>query len=162
TAVTGYSLSGMIEAVGEQITDLHPGDRVACAGAQCAHHAEYVCIPRLLACRIPAGVGFDEASTVALGAIAMPGVRRAEPSLGETFVVIGLGVLGQLTAQLLRSAGCRVVGIDLHPDRLQLARSLSIDSAIQPQEVDQVDFVSQVTDGLLADGVIITAASPSN
>lgn len=159
---TGYSLAGVVEAVGEGVDDLHPGDRVACAGAQCAHHAEYVTVPRRLACRIPDGVGFDEASTVALGAIALQGVRRAEPTLGESFVVIGLGVLGQLTAQLLKANGCRVVGIDVDRARLELAKESGIAAVLHPEDADQTTFVSQFTQGVLADGVIITAAASSS
>lgn len=160
--VTGYSLAGVVEAVGEGVDDLHPGDRVACAGAQCAHHAEYVALPRRLACRVPDGVGLDEASTVALGAIALQGVRRAEPTLGESFVVIGLGVLGQLTAQLLKANGCRVLGIDVDRARLELAKSLGIEATLHPDDAEQATFVSQWTDGVLADGVIITAATSTS
>ena len=89
-----------------------PGDRVACAGAGIANHAELIAVPINLAVRIPDGVPFEDASTVTLGAIALQGVRRAQPALGETMGVVGLGILGQLTVQLLRANGCRVVVTD--------------------------------------------------
>ncbi|MDB4214592.1 bi-domain-containing oxidoreductase [Burkholderiaceae bacterium] len=159
---TGYSLSGVVVAVGAGVEDCAPGDRVACAGSQCAFHAEVVRIPRNLLVHIPDGVGFEEASSVALGAIAMQGVRRANPTLGETFVVIGLGVLGQLTAQILKANGCRVIGIDLDRDRLALAQQHGMHSAVHPDDGSDVQSVARLSGGIGADGVIITAASPSD
>ena len=108
---TGYSAAGIVCGVGAGIDDVAVGDRVACAGAQCAYHAEVIRVPRNLAVVIPDAVESSWASTVALGAIALQGVRRANASLGESFVVVGLGVIGNLTAQLLQAAG--VVFLDL-------------------------------------------------
>jgi predicted dehydrogenase/threonine dehydrogenase-like Zn-dependent dehydrogenase len=159
---TGYSAAGTVLKVGEGISDLQPGDRVACAGAQCAHHAEFICVPRNLTVLIPDTLAFAEASTVTLGAIAMQGVRRASPTLGETFVVIGLGILGQLVAQTLKANGCRVVGIDLDVTRIQLAKTLGMDIGILPEHGDNIEQVFRYTDGIGADGVIITAATPSD
>jgi predicted dehydrogenase/threonine dehydrogenase-like Zn-dependent dehydrogenase len=159
---TGYSAAGTIIAVGEGIDDLMVGTRVACAGAQCAHHAEVICVPRHLAVPLPAGLDFESASTVTLGAIALQGVRRACPTLGETFVVVGLGVLGQLTAQLLRANGARVIGLDLHEDRLQLAADLALEATVQPGRDVEFERVARLTDGFGADGVIVTAASSSS
>jgi predicted dehydrogenase len=158
----GYSAAGVVLESGDGISDLHIGDRVACAGAQCAHHAEVIRVPRNLAVRAPDKVDLEAASTVALGAIALQGVRRAQPTLGETFVVVGLGVIGQLTAQLLRANGCRVIGTDLDPDRTRLALELGIDSSPDPENGSDLDHVLSCTDGLGADGVIITAATPSH
>ena len=158
---TGYSVAGTVEEVGEGVKDLRPGDRVACAGAGLANHAEMVAVPRNLVARIPDGVDFRAASTVTLGAIALHGVRRAEPTLGERFVVIGLGVLGQLTAQLLAANGCVVVGSDLEKSRAELALSLGMDSAL-PQGGDAVEHVRRLTGGVGCDGVIITASTPSS
>jgi predicted dehydrogenase/threonine dehydrogenase-like Zn-dependent dehydrogenase len=158
----GYSAAGIVVQVGEGLEGIRPGDRVACAGAQCAHHAEVIRVPQNLMTVIPDGVSFEEASTVALGAIAMQGVRRAAPTLGETFVVIGLGVLGQLTAQLLRANGCRVYGVDLDAKRLAFARGLGMDGSISLEDGSDVDQVARLTDGHGADGVIITAATPSD
>jgi predicted dehydrogenase/threonine dehydrogenase-like Zn-dependent dehydrogenase len=159
---TGYSAAGTVIDIGAGIDDLRPGERVACAGSQCAHHAEIVRIPRNLAAPLPGDLGFAEASTVTLGAIALQGVRRAEPTLGETFVVIGLGVLGQLTAQLLRAHGCRVIGSDLDPSRIHVALELGMNVGINPDQGDDVEQVARLTGGMGADGVIIAAASPSD
>ena len=123
---TGYSAAGVVLEIGAGVDDLRPGARVACAGSQWAHHAEVVCVPRNLTVPIPGNLEFAEASTVTLGAIALQGVRRAAPTLGETFVVIGLGILGQLTAQLLLTHGCRVIGTDLDAGRIQLALDLLV------------------------------------
>ncbi len=159
---TGYSGAGVVLEVGAGIDEFAPGDRVACAGAQCAFHAEVVRIPRNLVALIPANVGFEEASSVALGAIALQGVRRANPTLGETFVVIGLGILGQLTVQMLRANGCRVIGVDLDRDRIALARQHGMNWGIHPDDGNDVAHVARLTEGPGADGVIITAASPSD
>lgn len=159
---TGYSGAGVVLAVGAGIEEFAPGDRVACAGAQCAFHAEVVSIPRNLLARIPDNVGFDAASSVALGAIALQGVRRAQPTLGESFVVIGLGILGQLTVQILRANGCRVIGVDLDRDRITLAEKHGLHWGVHPEDCNDVTRVVQLTDGVGADGVIITAASPSD
>lgn len=159
---TGYSGAGTVVAVGEGVEEFALGDRVACAGAQCAYHAEIVRIPRNLAVPIPDDVTFDEASSVALGAIALQGVRRATPTLGETFVVIGLGILGQLTVQILRANGCRVIGVDLDRARIALAEAHGMNWGIHPDDADDVQQVARISGGMGADGVIITAASPSN
>ncbi|MFN2302023.1 MAG: bi-domain-containing oxidoreductase [Gammaproteobacteria bacterium] len=157
---TGYSAAGTVVAVGDGVDDLAVGDRVACAGNQYAHHAEFVRVPRNLCVPLPEALDFEEGSTVTLGAIALQGVRRAEPTLGETFVVIGLGILGQLTVQLLRANGCRAIGVDTDPARVALAQELGLDVAINPG--DDGDQVARLTGGLGADGVIITAATPSD
>lgn len=159
---TGYSTAGVVVEVGPGVTDLFPGDRVACAGAQQAHHAEWVRVSRNLVVRMPDGIDFPEASTVTLGAIALQGVRRGSPTLGETFLVIGLGLLGQLTVQLLKANGCRVIGIDLDPQRVALAKQHGLDLAIDPQQPLPIEQAIRLTDGVGADGVIITASTPSD
>ena len=159
---TGYSAAGVVVEVGAGIDDVVVGDRVACAGAQSAFHAELIRVPRNLAAPVPDGLQWAEASTVTLGAIALQGVRRAQPTLGETFVVIGLGILGQLTVQLLKVNGCRVIGVDLTRDRLRLAAELGADIVLHPDDGADVDQVARLTDGLGADGVIIAAATPSD
>ncbi len=159
---TGYSAAGTVMEVGEGVTDIAAGERVACAGAQCAHHAEVIRVPRNLAVPLPEGLGFAEASTVTLGAIAMQGVRRAQPTLGETFVVIGLGILGQLASQLLRANGCRVIGIDLDRGKIRIAQELGQHIGIHPDDGSDVEQVARLTDGAGADGVIITAATASD
>jgi len=159
---TGYSAAGIVLAVGDGIKDIKAGDRVACAGAQCAHHAEVICVPRNLTVKIPDNLDFMQASTVTLGSIAMQGVRRAKPSLGESFVVIGLGILGQLTVQLLKANGCRVIGTDLDRKRIDLALKMGMDCGIHPDDGNDIEQVARLTDGIGADGIIITAATPSD
>ncbi|MBF0186792.1 MAG: bi-domain-containing oxidoreductase [Magnetococcales bacterium] len=159
---TGYSLAGVVVEVGEGIDDISVGDRVACAGAQCANHADYVCVPRNLTVLVPDGLGLDNASTVTLGAIALQGVRRASPTLGESFVVIGLGILGQLTVQLLKANGCHVIGTDLNRDRIQTALDNGLDIGLHPEDGNDIASVARLTDGIGADGVIITAAAATD
>jgi len=159
---TGYSAAGVVVQVGAGIKDLAPGDRVACAGGGYAQHAEFIRIPRNLCTPLPALLDWESGSTVTLGAIALQGVRRAHPTLGETFVVIGLGILGQLTVQLLRANGCKAIGIDLDRDRITLAQSLGMELGLHPDDGSDIDQVARLTDGLGADGVIITAATPSD
>src|SRR5882757_3085413 len=131
----GYSSAGTVIAVGEGVTDLRAGDRVACAGAGFAVHAEIACVPRLLVARIPLNartgteeVSFEEAAFTTVGAVALHGIRTAEVKLGDLVAVIGLGLLGQLTIQLLKAAGCRVLGMDLDPSRAALAGQLGADA----------------------------------
>ena len=159
---TGYSAAGVVLAVGDGIDDIHPGERVACAGAQCAHHAEVISVPRNLTVHIADELSFPEASTVTLGAIALQGVRRANPTLGENFVVIGLGILGQLTVQMLKANGCKVIGVDLDNERIDLALEQGMDIGIYPIEENNIQQVVRITSGVGADGVIITAATPSD
>lgn len=159
---TGYSIAGRVIEVGEEITDLQIGDLVAAAGSQFAHHSEQVSVPRNLCVRIPLGVSTRDASSVTLGAIALQGVRRANPTMGEKFVVVGLGILGQLTVQLLKANGCEVLGTDFDLARKNLAEKMGAQKAIFAGDSDVVDQVMQWTNGVGADGVIITAATASN
>lgn len=158
----GYSACGVVTEVGPDIDDLKPGDLVACAGAQSAHHAEVIRVPRNLVVQVPDGLGSEAASTVTLGAIALQGVRRAEPTLGEVFVVVGLGLLGQLVQQILQADGCQVIGIDLDRHRVEEARSSGLAFGLHPDDGDAIDQVLRLTGGIGADGVIITAATPSS
>lgn len=159
---TGYSAAGTVVEVGAGVDAFQVGDRVACAGAQCAHHAEFIRPPVNLTVPVPDELEWGPASTVTLGAIALQGVRRAAPTLGETFVVLGLGLLGQLVSQLLKVHGCRVIGCDLDPQRVDLARTLGMDAGLNPDVDGDVQHVQRLTDGFGVDGVIITAATPSD
>lgn len=161
-SATGYSAAGVVIELGDEVVGFAVGDRVACAGAGIANHAEVIDVPVNLAVKIPEDLETAIASTVTLGAIAMQGVRRAQPTLGETFVVVGLGILGQITAQILSANGCRVIGIDLDPRRIQLALDNGMDIGINPALENYVERVLKFTDGLGADAVIVTAASESN
>jgi len=158
----GYSCSGIVIQAGKGVMDIQPGERVACAGAGIANHAEIVLVPRNLVVKIPEGCDLKAAASVALGAIAMQGVRRADPRLGEIVAVIGLGLLGQLTVQLLKVAGCRVIGFDLDARRVALARQLGADHAFVSSEVDVLNEVNHLTEGYGVDATIITAASRSD
>src|SRR5262249_4471235 len=124
----GYSVAGEVVSVGEGITDLSVGDLVAAAGAGQANHADYVVVPRNLVCRVPAGCDRQSAASATVGAIALQGVRRAAPQLGDRVAVIGLGLIGQLTVQLLRAAGCHAIGLDLDSSRVARAQALGLDA----------------------------------
>ena len=159
---TGYSAAGRVIAVGAEVEGFDVGDRVACAGAGIANHAEVIDVPVNLAVHIPEGLNTSVASTVTLGSIALQGVRRANPTLGETVVVVGLGILGQITAQLLQANGCRVIGVDLAADRVALAQKNGMQHGLDPQAEDYVAQVLRLTDGFGADAAIVTAATPSD
>ena len=105
----GYSSSGSVVAVGGNVEGILPGDRVACAGAGFANHAEYVAIPQNLVAKVPNNVSSESAAFATIGSISLQGLRLAEPKIGETFLVIGLGLLGQITVQLLKANGCKVI-----------------------------------------------------
>jgi predicted dehydrogenase/threonine dehydrogenase-like Zn-dependent dehydrogenase len=157
----GYSLAGDVIAVGEGISDLVPGDRVACAGAGYAVHAEEVAVPRNLVAKIPPSVDARHAAFVTLGAIALHGVRKANPTLGETALVIGLGLVGQLAAQLLRISGARVSVSDLDPARVQTALDLGAELALHPDQDPAIELASW-TGGWGVDLVVIAAATGSS
>jgi predicted dehydrogenase/threonine dehydrogenase-like Zn-dependent dehydrogenase len=154
----GYSTAGEVLEVGEGGLEFQPGQRVACAGVGYASHAERIWTPRNLCVPIPEGVDYDSASFVALGAIALQAVRVAEVRIGEHVAVLGLGLVGLVTAQILKAAGCTVWGVDPDPDRLALARELGV-----PFVTSDSGFISEndwpAAKG--ADAVIVTAATKS-
>lgn len=155
----GYSAAGFVEGVGAGVTDVEVGDLVACAGGGYANHAERLWVPKNLVVRVPAGVAGEAAAFGTLGAIALQGVRQAGARLGESVVVIGLGILGQLTVQLLTASGVRAIGVDLDPSRVALARD---HGALGLTRSDDVEArVADATGGVGADAVIITAATSS-
>ena len=120
----GYSSSGVVVNVGRKVKSYRVGDEVACAGAGYAMHAEYVVVPENLITHKPKKVSFEEAATVAVGAISLNAVRRSKPEQGDIFVVIGLGLLGNLVCQLLVNNGCRVIGIDADKTKVDLAKNI--------------------------------------
>jgi predicted dehydrogenase/NADPH:quinone reductase-like Zn-dependent oxidoreductase len=157
----GYSAAGEVVGVGDGIVDLAVGDLVACAGAGQANHADYIAVKRNLVCRVPAGCPVNLAASTTVGTIALQGVRRASPQLGERVAVLGLGLIGQITAQLLRAAGCDVIGLDLDPARVERARTLGMTSGASDAETLKA-IVRDATGGRGADRTLITAATKSN
>jgi len=157
----GYSAAGIVAAVGEDVSEFQVGDRVACAGVGFASHAEVLSVPKNLCVHLPEGVSFESGAYGTLGAIALQGVRLAEPTLGESVVVIGLGLVGQLTIQLLKANGCRVFGLDLDQTRVALALELGADKAAVSSETSAKE-IETWTRGHGADAVLITAATDSN
>lgn len=162
TQTLGYSCSGQVIAVGKKVQHVTVGDFVACAGAAYAYHADVIAVPENLVVRVANQDYLQAASLTTLGAIALQGVRRAQLQLGETVCVVGLGLLGQLTIQLAKIAGCRVIGIDLRKDRLQLAQKLGADFVLQPEEANINNEINFLTEHIGVDTTIITAGSKSN
>lgn len=154
----GYCNVGRVIAVGKGVEGFSIGDRVASNGP----HAEYVCVPKNLVVQIPEGVSDEEASFTVIGAIGLQGIRLANPTLGETVVVVGLGLIGLVTAQLLKANGCRVIGFDYDNVKVDLARKFGIDAVNPGEGVDQVGYVQNLTGNIGADAVIITASNKSN
>jgi polar amino acid transport system substrate-binding protein len=155
----GYSSAGVVLDTGG-IGDFRVGQTVACAGAGRANHAEVVSVPGNLVAAVPDGVSARDAAFTTLGAIALQGVRRAEPALGERVVVVGLGLLGLLSVQLLRAAGCRVVGVEPVARRRELAEQLGAERVLAPEGATQA--VIDWSGGYGADAVVVCASAPSD
>ncbi|HOB18709.1 MAG TPA: bi-domain-containing oxidoreductase [Candidatus Methanoculleus thermohydrogenotrophicum] len=153
----GYSCAGTVVKTGTD--DFEVGDRVACGGAGYAVHAEYVSVPKNLCVKVPDGVGFREAAFTTVGSIAMHGVRNAKVTVGENVAVIGLGLIGLLVVQILKAAGCRVIGIDIDQEKLTLAASLGADVV---SNYDGLSERMKAFSPFGADAVIITAATRSS
>ena len=155
----GYSSAGVVVEVGEGVHEYRVGDRVACAGAGYANHADYVYVPRNLLARVSDAVPMEAAAFSTVGAIALQGVRQAAPTLGERVGVLGLGLIGQLTVQLLRANGCRVLGYDPNPARAELAASLGAHRAVSG---GLEEAAAGFSDGVGVDAVIVAASSPDS
>jgi polar amino acid transport system substrate-binding protein len=155
----GYSLAGEVIEIGRAVSGHTVGGRVACAGAGLANHADINAVPKNLCVPIPDGVDDEDASFVTLGAIALQGVRQAAPTLGERVVVMGLGLIGLLTVQLLKANGCRVLGFDPNPLRAALAKEMGADLAVSS---DLGAAAAGFTDDHGADAVILTASTKSS
>lgn len=153
----GYCNVGKVIAVGEGVSEFKVGDRVASNG----QHAEFVAIPKNLVVHIPDNVTDDQATFTVIGSIGLQGIRLLNPTLGETIVVTGLGLIGLLTAQLLVANGCKVIGIDVDESKLNLAKKWGI-IPFNPKNGDVVKFVEEQTNGVGADGVIITASAKTD
>jgi len=154
----GYCNVGRVIAIGKGVDEFNIGDRVASNG----NHAEFVSVPKNLVAKIPENVSDEEAAFTVIGAIGLQGIRLINPTFGETIVVIGLGLIGLITAQLLKANGCRVIGFDFDQSKVDLALSLGILATNPSNGVDQVKHVLSLTNNLGADGVIITASNKSN
>ncbi|MBI3317981.1 MAG: bi-domain-containing oxidoreductase, partial [Candidatus Omnitrophica bacterium] len=156
----GYSCAGVVQEVGEAVEGFQTGTPVACAGYGYASHAEWVLVPKNLCAKIPEGVSWEEAAFTTLGAIALQGIRVADLEIGETVLVIGLGIVGQLIAQAAQAAGCRVFGVDPRPERVAMAKEVGMEegsSSIEPEELLQ--GMQPFTAGHGFDAVIIAAAT---
>ncbi|NQU32405.1 MAG: Gfo/Idh/MocA family oxidoreductase [Bacteroidetes bacterium] len=154
----GYCNVGEVLEVGEEVSNFRKGDRVASNG----QHAEFVCVPKNLAAKIPENVSDEEAAFTVIGSIGLQGIRLCNPTFGETIVVTGLGLIGLLTAQMLLANGCRVIGIDLDQAKLDLAKKWGIHTLNPGKGDDPVKTVMQLTNDIGADAVIISASTKSN
>ena len=154
----GYCNVGRVMEVGSGLVGYAPGDRIVSNGK----HAEAVCVPINLTARVPDNVTDDEAAFTVLGAIALQGIRLVQPTLGETVVVTGLGLIGLVTVQLLRAHGCRVLGLDFDPEKLALARKFGADVVNLAAGEDPVKAAQAYSRGRGVDAVIITASTKSN
>ena len=156
----GYSSAGRVVTAAPEVRDLSPGDLVACAGLT-ACHAEYVVVPRNLCVKLHPEDDLRQAAYTTLGAIAMQGVRQADLRVGETCAVIGLGLLGQLTALILRASGVSVIGVDIDPGMVAVSRGRCADLALERSAPGIADAIERHTGGIGCDGVIITASTTS-
>ena len=154
----GYCNVGEVVAVGKGVTEFSVGDRVASNG----NHAEFVCVPKNLVAKIPDNVSDEEATFTVIGSIGLQGIRLLNPTFGEIIVVVGLGLIGLVTAELLLANGCNVIGFDYDEEKVKIAKEKGV-LAFNPSEgLDQVKFVEAYTNGIGVDGVIITASNKSN
>ncbi|MCA4962033.1 bi-domain-containing oxidoreductase [Pseudomonas sp. Y24-6] len=156
----GYSCAGTVVAAGGMVEGIQPGDRVACGGADYANHAEFVAVPKNLIVKIPDNVSDEEAAFTTVGSIALQGVRLAEPLLGETFLVVGLGLLGQIAVQLLKANGCNVIGTDLDPALVARAKSYGAVAVLPGSDIQNI--CNALTAGHGVDGVLVCAGTSSN
>lgn len=155
----GYSSSGTVIQVGEDVASFKPGDRVVCAGGGHAVHAEFALVPENLAAHLPDNVDFESGAFATLGAIALNGVRLASPQVGEKVAVIGLGLLGLVTTQVVSAAGCEVFGMDINPARVKFAKSLGLAAETNRNVLGQY---KAFTHGRGFDHVLICADTPSD
>jgi len=156
----GYSSAGVVIAVGKNVREFNIRDRVACGGAGYATHSECIFVPKNLAVKIPSNVSLEEAAFATIGTIALHGIRRSKVTLEDNVAVIGLGLIGLLTVQMLKVAGCNVLGIDIDEKKVDLAKSFKIDKSMTVKNA--LKEVYKLTDGIGVDNVIITAATKTN
>jgi len=158
----GYSTAGVADAVGEKCKDIRLGERIACGGWTIAVHGDMVSVPRNLLAKVPDGVSLKEASFIALACVALHGVRRSQVDIGDTVVVIGQGIIGQMCAQFARIAGARVV-VSGHRDfRLKISRKLGADLAINANKDDPVKNIMEFTQSKGADVIFICSGGDNS
>lgn len=158
----GYSAAGIVEKVDPHNTRFRIGDLVACGGAECAHHAEFIAVPDLLAAPVPDGVKPWQAAYTTLAAISMQGVRQADAKLGERVVIIGQGLVGQFATALLRASGVRVMASDLSEDRLRIATQMGAERTLSASGPALPDAVHQWTEGHGADAILLCIGGDSS
>ena len=158
----GYSLSGEVVEVGDGAEEFHQGQRVACGGVGFANHAEYNFVPKNLVVPVPQEVSMAEAACTTVGAVAMQGFRQSGLSLGDTVVVIGLGLVGQLYLQIAKAAGCNTIGIDINEERVSLALELGASAGCRFDATTAENLVGQITGRLGADAVVLAVGTDSN
>jgi len=157
----GYSCSGKVILSLDTNDLFKPGDKVACGGGY-ASHSEFVLVPQNLVVKIPDSVGLDLGAFATLGAIALQGVRQTDPKIGDLVCVIGLGLIGQITAQILRANGCKVLGIDISERMVKIGNELSCDRALNRNDPSIFAEIDNFTGGNGFDSVIITASAKTN
>ena len=158
----GYSCAGVVAAVGSQVDEFRVGDRVACIGEGVATHAEYNAVPRTLVAPVPLNVSLEAASSSAVGAIALQGLRQARLELGMSVAVIGLGLLGQFLVQLCRANGCRVMGVDLDSSKCQLALASGAEIACAADDTAALLAARRISHGAGVDVVLLTTSTKDN
>tara|TARA_B100001123_G_scaffold437036_1_gene568498 strand:- start:3164 stop:5284 length:2121 start_codon:yes stop_codon:yes gene_type:complete len=154
----GYCNVGVVKEIGSNVSNFSVGDRVVSNG----HHAEFVSIPQNLVAKIPDNVSDEEAVFTVIGSIGLQGIRLLNPTFGETIVVFGLGLIGLITAEILKANGCNVIGIDVDKEKVKIAKSKNISAINISEEIDEIKFIKSATNQMGADGVIITAANKSD
>ncbi len=157
----GYSASGTVIAVGKDVKGFQVGDRVACAGAGYASHAEMIFVPQNLCCKLPQGASLEAACYTTVGAIALQGIRQADVRLGEAVAVIGLGLIGQLTVQMLKASGCRVLGIDIDAAACETGKKSAADFVAASDDA-ALTASKAMTEGRGVDAILITASTKSD
>ena len=154
----GYCNAGEVVGVGEGVIDFKVGDRVASNG----QHAEFVSVPQNLVAQIPENVSYEEATFTVITSIGLQGIRLINPTIGETIVVVGLGLIGLLTAEMLIANGCKVVGYDIDDSKIEIAKNKGIIAFNPLNGNNPIDFVKNYTNNIGADAVIITASNKTN
>ncbi len=157
----GYSCAGYVKSSLDSNSEFQPGDKVACAGQGYASHSDFVSVPQNLCVKVPQNVSLEEASFTTLGAIALQGIRQASPTIGENICVIGLGLLGQLSVQILKANGCNVIGIDVDKEKIDFVNE-NFTKALNRYEDNLIEKLSNFAKGKGFDKVIITAKATTN